>query len=400
MGQKFSDEEAMIQALRLAYQGEGFVSPNPQVGCVILDKNSLYLGSGYHQKWGEGHAEVNALKGISSELLKGARVFVTLEPCAHQGMTPSCAKTLAQLPISEVIYALEDPNPLVAGRGAEILRQAGKKAVVFQTSDRNLAHEIRKVCEVFLKNFVRKEPFVALKWAQSLDGKMSLGNLESRWITNDESRLEAHRLRAIYDLTVVGVETFLRDNPRLDIRHPRFLEKKNKVAVLDPQGRALLNPDLDKFSVFKHHDLSQVLWIVGSESEYESDSEKLSKASSKEKLKGAISRKFEGRDISIHSLEIRSNKYDLSQLLKLFFDLQIKSVLVEGGPSTLSQFIKADLWDRLHVFQAPVIIGEQEGQRSWAGKSNWTSMAQACHLRLDEAHYFKSDLYQSFVRPT
>lgn len=374
-GQKLSDREAMILALRLAYEGAGFVSPNPQVGCVVLDKNNCYLSSGYHQKWGEGHAEVNAIKGLSDADFHGARIFVTLEPCAHEGKTPSCAKMLAKLPISEVVYGIEDPNPLVAGKGAEILRQAGKKTELFHPADPDLSHELRKVCEVFLKNFINKKPFVALKWAQSLDAQMGLSNGESRWITNDDSRKEAHQLRAIYDLTLVGVETFLRDQPHLDIRHPRFVGKKNYVGVLDPQGRALNQESLEESPLFQSHDRDQIFWFVGKTVNL-----------AKDKIPAGL---------NVIRLEAQNNRFDPAKLMSSLWDLKMKSVLIEGGPSTLSHFLNAQMWDRLHVFQAPLIIGDQ-GQKSWAGEVPWTSMDQTQRLHLDEWHLFQSDIYQSF----
>ena len=143
-----TDLEAMKKAIAEAYQGASFVSPNPLVGCVILDKVGNFLNSGYHNTYGGPHAEVNAFAGLTLEQLKDAHVIVTLEPCAHQGKTPSCAKTLAALPIKKITYGLMDPNPLVAGQGAEILKAAGKEVTIFN----ELQTELEELCEVFLMN--------------------------------------------------------------------------------------------------------------------------------------------------------------------------------------------------------------------------------------------------------
>ncbi len=165
---RFSLDQAMKLAMEEALKGAPFVSPNPLVGCVILDSRGQLLSRGFHTAFGQPHAEVEALKGLSTEQLKGAHVVVTLEPCAHQGKTPSCAKLLASLPIAKVTYGLIDPNPLVAGQGVEILHAAGIKTELYQGP---LQDELEEVCEEFLWNFRRQEIFVALKVAQSLDGE-------------------------------------------------------------------------------------------------------------------------------------------------------------------------------------------------------------------------------------
>ena len=225
-------DQAMQLAISEALKGAPFVSPNPKVGCVILDSQGELLSTGYHKKFGEAHAEIEALKNLNPDQLKGAHLIVTLEPCAHEGKTPSCAKTLAKLPIKKVTFGLVDPNPLVAGQGAKILKEAGIEVEEYQGI---LKADLEEVCEEFLWNFRQKKVFVAVKIAQSLDGKIALLNGESKWITGPDSRQKVHELRAQYDAVLVGKNTILIDNPSLDIRHPK-IQKENKVVVLDRSG--------------------------------------------------------------------------------------------------------------------------------------------------------------------
>ena len=152
IGTLMSPKEAMSLAISEAYKGAAGVSPNPLVGSVVLDSQGRFLQSGYHQVYGGPHAEVHALRGLSDEQLKGAHVFVTLEPCAHEGKTPSCAKMIAKLPVKKVSFGLVDPNPLVAGQGAEIIKTAGIEAEVFP-SDEAMRAQLEEVCEAFLWNF-------------------------------------------------------------------------------------------------------------------------------------------------------------------------------------------------------------------------------------------------------
>ncbi len=161
VGEKLTAKQAMSLAITEAYRGTGFVSPNPLVGCVILDAENRFLVSGYHAQVGQAHAEAQALQKVTREKLQGATVYVTLEPCAHQGRTPSCAKTLVQYPIAQVVYGLRDPNPLVAGQGAEILKQAGIRVSLYSElyDDPKMIAELEQVAEHFLWNFRQKKVY-------------------------------------------------------------------------------------------------------------------------------------------------------------------------------------------------------------------------------------------------
>ena len=258
VGAPLTPQQAMQLAIQEAKKGAGFVSPNPLVGCVILDSKNRYLASSYHKFFGQAHAEMNALeKVINRDQLKGAHLFVTLEPCAHQGKTGSCARALVDLPLGSVTYGLLDPNPLVAGKGIEILEAGGVKT---QPAD-NCYQELEELIEIYLYNRREKKSFVSLKVATSLDGQMALSSGESQWITGDSSRNFAHHLRGQYDSILVGLKTFQKDNPRLNIRLPKFSEKKLKVLILDPRGECL--PTLKNSRVYQSHDPQDIIVVVG-----------------------------------------------------------------------------------------------------------------------------------------
>lgn len=302
---KLSLDQAMQLAIDEAYKGAAFVSPNPKVGCVVLDSSGYLLAKGHHQFFGGPHAEVEALKNLSNDQLKGASLFVTLEPCAHEGKTPSCAKKIATLPIAQVVYGLQDPNPLVAGQGAQIIRDAGIQTLEYQGF---LKSELFEVCEEFLVNFTKKRVFVAMKVAQSLDGKIALKNGQSQWITGPESREEVQRIRSNYDAVLVGHGTLVKDNPSLNIRIPG-LEKINWAVILGSQKVP------KEMNVFKVRPADKVVSLNG----------------------------------------------ELPEILDQIWKLGIRSVLVEGGSQVFSSFIKSGFVDRLHLFTAPIVIGQGMG---------------------------------------
>ncbi len=326
-------ELSPLAAMRLAIEegkkGAGFVSPNPLVGCVILDRDHNLLGKGHHAKVGENHAEINALAEIEDPgRLDGAHVFVTLEPCAHEGRTPSCAKILAKLPIASVTYGIQDPNPLVSGQGASILRAAGKSALLFREG---LQSELEELAEIFFTNMREKRPFIALKVAQSLDGKVALNDGTSQWITGEASRAHVQYLRGCYDAVVTGMGTFLRDDPRMNSRHPRFENKAQKLVLLDPEGKSFAKiKDSNLLTVRAPEDLIIVTGPLGMEPPV-------------------------GRHIEVPDAE---GSFDMFSLLPALQAEGLHSLFVESGPYTASQFIRSKMIDRLYAFVAPILIGE------------------------------------------
>ncbi len=336
---KLSLEQAMQIAIDEAYKGFAFVSPNPRVGCVVLDHQGYLLSTGHHTRFGQPHAEVEALKGLSQEQLQGAHVIVTLEPCAHEGQTPSCAKMLAQMPLAQVTYGLIDPNPLVAGQGAEIIRRAGIQVNEYQGP---LKNDLEEACEEFLWNFRHKKTFVALKVAQSLDGKIALKNGESQWITGPESRQRVHELRAQYDAVLVGKKTVLQDNPSLNVRHPA-IQKENQVVVLDRSGDVLKNTS--ELNIFKTHSKDHIHILSSS---------------------------------------------NLSEALDELYNRGIRSVMVEGGGEIFASFLKENLVQRLHVFMAPVLIGQG---MSWTEGFSIPSLEQKIQLKSIKTRPVGRDLH-------
>ncbi|HMN67835.1 MAG TPA: bifunctional diaminohydroxyphosphoribosylaminopyrimidine deaminase/5-amino-6-(5-phosphoribosylamino)uracil reductase RibD [Bdellovibrionales bacterium] len=322
-----------LEAMRLAIQegkkGAGFVSPNPLVGCVILDRERRLLAKGHHARVGQDHAEAAALREIEDpNRLDGAHVYVTLEPCAHEGRTASCAKALARLPIASVTYGLQDPNPLVSGKGAEILRSAGKRVDLFA----DLQDELEELAEIFLLNQRRARPFVALKVASTLDGRVAMHDGTSRWITGEASRDHVHYLRGCYDAVLTGVGTFLRDDPRLNSRHGLFAAREGKVVLLDPEG--------ESFSALGKSGLSSVykpenMFIVTGQ---------------------GVSAPPVGRQIV--ATDRGDRDFDLPGLLMVLREEGINSVFVEAGPLTASSFLRAQLVDRLYLYLAPKLMGD------------------------------------------
>lgn len=343
-GISMSAEQAMKLAIELSKEGAPFVSPNPRVGCVILDSKGGFLSAGFHERFGGPHAEVNAVRGLTSEDLKGAQAFVTLEPCAHEGKTPSCAKMLARLPLGKVVYGLQDPNPLVSGQGAQIVRAAGISCEAFP----GLQAELEESCEAFLWNFRHQQCFVSLKVAASLDGKVALANGESKWITGEESRLEGHWLRAGHDAILVGSGTVVADDPTLDVRVPG-IEKRNKVVVLDSQGRLL--KEFSKWRLVQARRPEEIFWVV-------SESAALSALPSGVQI------------LRVPSVPL----LDLSAVLKSLRAAGIHSVLVEGGAQVAGSFLKQGLVNRLHLFQAPLILGQG---RSWSEELRFDKLSSS-----------------------
>jgi len=352
-----SAEDAFRLALKEAAKGAPYVSPNPLVGCVIVDENQRLLATGYHAKYGEAHAEADALRKLKYEQLKNATVYVTLEPCAHEGKTPSCAKALAKLPIKKVVYGLQDPNPLVSGQGAEILRKAGIEAIEYQGPFKS---QFEEICEVFLKNFRQKQVFVAAKVASSLDGQIALKSGESKWITGPESREKVHELRSWYDAVLIGRNTIEIDNPSLDIRHPQ-IKKENFLIVLDPQSYLLKKiKEGAKFRFLEARSKDKIIFAV-----HQKNTE------------------FNYTQISFSSLD---------SLVQEIWKLGLKSVFIEGGAQTYSSFLKEGLIDRLHLFIAPSVIGSGNGL-SWTNSFEISELSQKLIISSARSEKFGDDFY-------
>lgn len=362
-GTEVSTEQAMRLAISEAYKGAARVSPNPLVGSVVLDSQNRFISAGHHEFYGGPHAEVNALKNISESDLKGAHLIVTLEPCAHEGKTPSCAKLIARLPVKKVTFGLLDPNPLVAGKGLEILRQAGITVEEFP----KLKSELEEVCEAFLKNFREKKIFSTLKIASTLDGRTAETTGHSQWVTNTESRQYAHYLRACYDAVLVGARTIEKDNPKLNIRHPS-LTKENKIVILDREAKVLNEPN--RFAIFQVHKPENILVITSDKTKLDTSRKPLA---------------------VVHMTCSEQNGHlSLSEAFQCMWNFGIRSTLVESGGALATSLLDQNWVDRLHLFMSTQVLGPG---LSWSEHLRSRTLQSSIQLDSTSMQIFGDNVY-------
>jgi len=317
----------MSLALRLARKGLGKTSPNPVVGAVVVKDNRI-IGRGYHHYFGGDHAEIDAFKN-TKESLKGATLYVTLEPCCHQGKkTPPCTDAIIREKIGRVVIGTKDPNPKVSGKGIKILNEHG-----IETKVGVLEKECLAPNEVYIKYMSTGFPFVTLKFAQTLDGRIATATGDSKWISSEPFRRLAHRLRAVHDAVMVGIDTVLTDDPELTVR---LVKGRNPTRViLDSKLRIPLNA-----KVITTADLAPTIIATTSPAD--------------EKKAPQL------RETGAEVLEVQADaagKVDLRELLKLLARRHISSVLVEGGSGVITAFLCQKLVDKLVVAVVPKIMG-------------------------------------------
>ncbi len=318
----------MRSALCLARSGLGATGENPTVGCVIVDQRGRIVGSARTADNGRPHAETSALV-IADSSAKGGTAYVTLEPCSHTGQTGPCCDALIQAGIKVVFVALKDPDPRVSGRGIERLQRSGIEVHVGLCEV-----EARECNRGFLSRVERGRPFVSLKIAGSLDGRIALASGESKWITSGAARAYGHRLRAENDAILVGIGTALADNPSLDCRLSGLEDKSPLRMVLDRRGQLPLNSQLVQSAAKRS-------LLVFSGSNVSNDwVSTLTKQS-----------------VEVCADAIHNKNFDLGAVLSHLAEKGISSVLVEGGGQTHAEFLRADLVDEIQLFSAPKIIG-------------------------------------------
>ncbi|MTH52237.1 bifunctional diaminohydroxyphosphoribosylaminopyrimidine deaminase/5-amino-6-(5-phosphoribosylamino)uracil reductase RibD [Bacillus mangrovi] len=352
----------MKLALDLASQGIGQTSPNPHVGAVVV-KDGKVAGVGVHLKAGEPHAEVHAIRMAGAEA-KGADVFVTLEPCSHHGRTPPCAELLVEAGIKRAVIAVLDPNPLVAGNGAERLRQAGIEVVT------GLMEEEAAALNRFFFHFIQTGlPYVTLKSAATLDGKTASKTMDSKWITGESARRDVHRLRETHDAILVGVNTVLYDDPSLTCRldHP----KKQPIRII--LDRSLRTP-LDAKVV---QDGLADTWIVT-----EADPEGAHASALKEK--------------GVRLIRMGSGR-SLAEVLQVLGTNGVTSILAEGGSEIHGSFIKEGCFNEMVLYLAPKLLGGRESL-TVAGGPGFSLMEEATDLRFTGSEWLGSDLKLTAVR--
>ncbi|RNC83884.1 MAG: bifunctional diaminohydroxyphosphoribosylaminopyrimidine deaminase/5-amino-6-(5-phosphoribosylamino)uracil reductase RibD [Balneola sp.] len=329
------DEFWMQKAIDLARKGKGFVSPNPMVGCVIVSKEGDLIGKGYHEKFGEAHAEVNAVESVKdTALLKDSTVYVSLEPCSHHGKTPPCAALLSKLPISRVVVAMQDPNPKVNGSGLAQLRNAGVETEIGVLKD-----EAEKLNEFFIHHQLFKRPFVTLKVAQTADGYLAAPDGDSKWISGKESRKRVHKWRSEYDAVLVGRSTAMLDNPSLTVRHVKGRQPQR--IVLD--GPYELPKTLNLFSDKYEEKTIVVTW-----------NKQASATDADPMLKLMQHNYFRGEVIQVSK---KNGHIHLKEMLNQLAEKGITSVLIEGGQHLSSALIKEKLVDKIELFISPKMLG-------------------------------------------
>lgn len=322
-----SDRHYMKLALNLALKGEGRTNPNPVVGAVVV-KSGEVVAKGYHQKAGLPHAEIIALRK-AGDMARGADLYVNLEPCCHHGRTPPCTEAIIASGIKKVILGIRDPNKLVSGRGIRFLRKKGVEVVVGV-----LRRDCEKINEPFIKYITTGRPWVILKSAFSLDGKIATRTGDSRWITGPQARAYAHRLRSRVDAVLVGAETVRLDDPQLTVR-PKKKGVQNPTRIV-VAGKTNISASA---KIFNNAHKERVIYAATAS------------------LSLSEKKKIQGIGVEVLIIKRKKDQVDLSLLMGKLGDMGVSSVMIEGGSEISGTAFKEKLVDKVIYFLAPKIIG-------------------------------------------
>lgn len=328
-----TDRNWMQQCLELARMAYGNTSPNPMVGCVIT-KDDRLICSGFHRYAGANHAEREAI-GKRNEELAGATLYVNLEPCSTFGRTPPCTELIIEHQIKRVVAAMADPNPLHAGKGFELLRHVG-----IQVDVGVLENEARKLNEVFCKNIVTGLPYIIVKSALSLDGKIATACGESQWITSPESRTDSHLIRKGVDGVMVGIGTVIADDPDLTVRHVTAPRQQPARIIIDPNLRIPFSTQLVAGHSAEKTDVAATIIIT-------------SEKSSATKMK----------QLQDHGIEVimvpsdTAHRLSMRTIVSELGNRGITSIMLEGGPTTIGYAFEEKIVDKVIYYLAPKIIG-------------------------------------------
>ena len=322
-------EKYMRKCFKLALKADGKTSPNPLVGCVVLDENNKVIATGYHKKCGEKHAEADALSKVKT----GHTLIVNLEPCSHYGKTPPCADLIIEKGIKRVVVAMRDVNPIVAGRGIKKLKAAGIEVI-----ENVLEDEAKKLNEVFIKNMTENKCFVAIKTATTLDGKIATYSGDSKWITSENARFEVQKIRNKYDAIMTSSATVIKDNPTMNCR-------------LD-NGKNLIKIIVDR--------------------ELKTDFSSKIYSNATEKIYVATDKNIKiNKELPLHveliKCQTMNNKIDIEQLLDELYKRGIRSVLIEAGGILNGYVISHKLADKIYQFIAPKILCDNRGKSCFDG---------------------------------
>lgn len=354
-------EEFMRRALELAEKGRGNTNPNPMVGAVIV-KDGRIIGEGYHKIYGGPHAEVEAFLQADGDV-EGSDLYVTLEPCAHYGKTPPCAEAIVRKKIRRVYVAVMDPNPLVAGKGIQMLRDAG-----IEVETGLLEDSARALNEIFFQFITTKRPYVIMKSAMTLDGKIATVTGAARWITGSAARTHVHEWRRRVGAVMVGIGTVLKDNPRLNVRLSREIQRHPLRIVVDSHGR--LPQDARILENLEEEPL-----LVAT-----------TKAITVEKKAMLISM---GAEVMV--CPDKEGKVDLSYLMHELGKRKIDSILLEGGGILNYAFLEEGLVDKVLIYVAPIIFGGKDASTPVEGKGV-AYPNEAFKLEILEIHHFDDDI--------
>lgn len=325
----------MNKCIELARQAQGDTSPNPLVGCVILNNQGEIISTGYHRKYGENHAERDAL--LKLDRADDCTLVVNLEPCSHFGKTPPCTDIIIEKGIKKVVYGMKDPNPVVSGNGLKKLRDAGVEVIGPVLED-----ECRKLNEIFIKNHTKKQTFVAIKTATTIDGKIATYTDDSKWITSDAARSEVRNLRKKYDAILTSSATILADNPTMEHKKKVILDRENKTSL--------------DANIYKQGEI----YVFSKE-----------------------------------NTPVKDNKLDVEFILNKLYELGIMSVFVEAGGGLNESFLP--YCDKLYHFIAPKILGDNTGKSCFYGKSQ-DKISNCTNLRFESFSQFPPDILITYSK--
>ena len=342
------DRQMMKRCLLLARKGSGFTAPNPMVGAVIV-KDGKAIAEGYHEYYGGPHAEIKAIEHCKEDL-KGAHIYVNLEPCSHYGKTAPCSLAIINQGFAKVFIANRDPNPLVAGKGIEALQKAG-----IEVFTGLLEKEAKKLNEKFFHFISTKTPFIALKTAHSIDGKIATSTGESQWITNEKSRAYVQDLRQDYSAILVGIGTILKDNPRLTVRKDGDIRQPIRILV-DTTLKTPLH-----FNCLK--DNAPVIIATS-------------------RMASTRRREEYERQEHIQTIicPLINGQIDLAYLFQKLGEQNIDSILIEGGGEINFHILKHKLAHKIYAFTAPIIIGGKDSKSSFGG-SGFQHLSEAAQIK-------------------
>lgn len=358
----------MQHALELAELGAGFVQPNPLVGAVIV-KDGRIISEGYHHLYGGSHAEIDAFNNAKEDVA-GATMYVTLEPCSHFGKTPPCSHAIVKMGIKRVVVSILDPNPLVAGKGIEYLQNAGIEVECGVLED-----EAKKQNEVFLKYITKKKPFVIMKSAMTLDGKIASNTLSSKWVTGKTAREYVHELRHRVSGIMVGIGTVLADDPSLTTRRNHGVGRDPIRIIVDshariPETAKLLNQNSDAQTIIAVTEMA--------------DAEKL--------------KRLEALGAIIIRVPSKDQRVDLKALMTELGKREIDSILLEGGSELNFAALEADLVDKILIFIANKIIGGNSAKTP-VGGLGISEMSDAIPLDFSSVRKLGDDLLiEAYIR--